>query len=601
MNPPASTLSLNDTAMLLGAMLLTAVVAGHCARLLHTPRVVGYLVGGCVLKATLQFGLEHTGDPEGPDALQTAAAPLSLIKDLALGLILFTIGGVFERSRFRSVIRHVSRIATLEIAFVFVLVAVGCGAVAWCTGVGPDVRQGMALAVLLGAAAIATAPAATLSVIQEYEAKGPITDTILGLTGINNIACIVLFHCVFLCFLSVGWLERAGDSGLGLIVEILVITVGSIALGSALGMLISVAHERFALSESVIVLLALISLMHAGEQWLTARWGSAPSLLLASLVMGAVFANTAIDSRKLDEGVRTLCAPVITLFFVLAGFDLHLGDLRHMGWLGAAYVVFRFAGKELGCYLGTRRADAPQRTSGRLGEGLLCQAAVVVGLAAFVRRTWASPLAETFSAVVLGSVVVFELIGPLLLKRRVVQGGEVKLITLLSRSVPAHERPSMWRGVLDRITHVLPVRSLSNTNHPAELQVRHIMRSNVQLIRASDTLDEVLHFIERSTHSHFPVVEADSILVGVIHFSDVRDVIYDPAMRELVTALDLANPDFTVVTPDTPLRDLLEAFADENVGVLPVVESADHRRFRGLVEQRDLLRALHLQEREEGY
>ena len=76
-----------------------------------------------------------------------------------------------------------------------------------------------------------------------------------------------------------------------------------------------------------------------------------------------------------------------------------------------------------------------------------------------------------------------------------------------------------------------------------------------------DPLDDVLHFIERSTHSHFPVVEDDSTLAGVIHFSDVRDVIYDPAMRDLVTAIDLANPDFTVVTPDTPLRDLLEAFA----------------------------------------
>jgi CBS domain-containing protein len=120
------------------------------------------------------------------------------------------------------------------------------------------------------------------------------------------------------------------------------------------------------------------------------------------------------------------------------------------------------------------------------------------------------------------------------------------------------------------------------------------MRTNIQFLRAAATFDEVLHFIERSTYNHFTVVEEDGKFVGVIHFSDVRDVIYDPTMSVLVSAIDLADPDSTVVPADMRLSELLKVFTTENVGVLPVVQRAEDRHVVGIVEQRDLLRALHV-------
>jgi CIC family chloride channel protein len=103
----------------------------------------------------------------------------------------------------------------------------------------------------------------------------------------------------------------------------------------------------------------------------------------------------------------------------------------------------------------------------------------------------------------------------------------------------------------------------------------------------------VLHFIEHSTYNHFPVVHQDGKFAGVIHFGDVRDVIYDPTMRDLVTAVDLADAATPMVPLDMPLEMLLEVFTGQNVGVLPVSESSDATHLVGLVEQRDLLRALH--------
>ncbi len=124
------------------------------------------------------------------------------------------------------------------------------------------------------------------------------------------------------------------------------------------------------------------------------------------------------------------------------------------------------------------------------------------------------------------------------------------------------------------------------------MRVEHIMRTNIQFIGAAHPFDEVLHFIERSTDSHFTVVSDEGLYVGVIHFSDVRDVIYDPAIRDLITAVDLADGNSPTVSKDVGFDSLLEMFHKHNLGVLPVVDGEGSRRVVGLVEQRDLLAAL---------
>ena len=123
------------------------------------------------------------------------------------------------------------------------------------------------------------------------------------------------------------------------------------------------------------------------------------------------------------------------------------------------------------------------------------------------------------------------------------------------------------------------------------------MRSNIKLLRASARLDEVLHFVESSRYNHFPVVDEEGDFAGMVHFSDLRSMIYDPHMRDLVTAVDLADPSTPTVPVDMPLDDLLEVFRVSDVGSLVVVESAQTRRVVGVVEQRDLLQALHGQSR----
>lgn len=574
-------------------MLAAAILGGYAARLVHVPRVIGFLLGGVALRAILHTAYDVSDGGAAQQALEAAAEPLKAVKDLALGLILFTIGGAFERTKLRAAGRRTIRISALEVGFILLLVFVGCTLVVLVTQREYAGSQNLILALLLAVAAVATAPAATFFVLQEYEAKGPITDTVLNLTGVNNIACIVLFHSVFLVLASLGLIHTTGALAERLWLALAMTTLGSVVLGIVGGAVISILHAKLPITETLLFFFALFIILGAGENWLWDRVGVSYNSLLTALVIGAVFANVAIDSQKLESTLRIVGVPIFAGFFVIAGYGLRIVDLGHMGWLGGAYVASRYLGKALGCKFGVRWAGGPERTDGRLGPALLCQAAVVIGLASFVERYWQSELASRFAAVVLGSVVVFELIGPLLVKRCVLQAGEVKAITLLRRGGVTTGGASIVRITLQSLGRLFGLRFSRRGPKRKEMKVEHIMRTNVQFIGASATFDEVLHAIERSTYNHFPVVDDDGDFAGVIHFSDVRDVIYDPTVSALVTAVDLADPDSVTVQSDMPLTELLDVFTSQNVGVLPVVEQAARKHIVGIVEQRDLLRALH--------
>ncbi len=243
--------------LLFGLMLLAAIVGGYGARWLHLPRVVGYLIGGAVLRVVLHALVVTDEGGVSEQQLQAAAEPLDAIRDLALGLILFTIGGVFERSRVRAGGRSVLTVSVFESGLSFLFVTVGCFVVAVIAQGEVDIRSTFSLALLLGLASIATAPAATLFVLQEYEAKGRITETILGLTGTNNVLCLILFYATFLILTSLGMVVTTGPAAQRIWVALGVTIVGSLVLGVGCGTLISIVHGKLPLEETMHVYFAM--------------------------------------------------------------------------------------------------------------------------------------------------------------------------------------------------------------------------------------------------------------------------------------------------------------------------------------------------------
>ncbi len=592
----ASVLSVIPGSGLLFGLLLTAAIAGgYTAHAFRVPRVVGYLVAGAIVHVLLNWLLGIETGCEAYAKLASAAAPLGAIKDLGLGVILFSIGGVFEPRHLKAMGGVLARASLGEMGATFACVFLGTCITGLLTLRGESPSLVVCLAVLLGVAALETAPAATLIVLREYDAKGAVTDAILALTGLNNLACIVAFIACFLVLGGVGLLQMTTLSPATAWLALAVGTAGSLGLGVLLGFVLSLVHAKLQHGEALLILMALLIVLGAGEGWLLEQQGFSYSFLLTTLCMGATFANIAIDPDRLEQGLRRMSQPILVGFFAIAGYKLHLADVSHIGLMGAAYVVCRATGKVLGTALGVRAGSAAGQIKPYIGLGMLCQAAIAVALADFVGAYWRHEMADRFVTILLTSVVLCELGGPLLTKWVVKHAGEVKAVTLLRREGPA----TAGGASVMALTWDALLRTFGRTRTVASekakvLQVRHVMRSNVKCLHANATFDEVLHFVEQSRFNHFPVVNKESRLIGVIHFGQLREIIYNPFLSRLMTAADLVNPDVRVVTAGMSLQEVLRAFKEGDVGSLPVVESAESRRVIGIIEQRDLLRALHL-------
>jgi Kef-type K+ transport system membrane component KefB/predicted transcriptional regulator len=571
-----------NTGLLFGLMLMSAIVGAYLGQLFHLPRVIGYLAGGAALHALMQ--LLYTDF----SLLNDIAAPLNAIKNLGLGIILFTVGSAFEIRHVKALAPRTIRIVAAESGLTVVFVLIGCLIAIFAARGAADSNVSIVLALLLALAGIATAPAATIFTLREYEAKGPVTETIMTIIGFNNVLCIILFNAAFLTLAASGLLNADLGSGAQIWLALALQTIGSIALGIVVGFGVSLVHAKLRIGEALLMLTATLILLGGGEAWLLSHTGISYNFLLTAIVTGAVFANVAIDPERLETALRTMGQPILVGFFVLAGYSLHLEDLIHLGPIGLTYVICRTIGKTVGGYLGVRWAGSPVELRNTIGAALLCQAAVVIGLADFVSQFWQHEwAARAFTTTILGSVVLFEISGPLLIKWVAVRSGEVKAATLLARG-------SSSGGSVFAISWNALLRMLGRQPRKAETTgVRHIMRTNVKCLHASDRLDDVLSFIESSRYNHFPVIDDDEHLVGVIHFSDIRGIIYDPTLRDLVTAVDLATTHMHPVPVSMELLDVMLVFQDGDIGSLPVVDSAETRKVVGIIEQRDVLRAIH--------
>ncbi|RMF80987.1 MAG: CBS domain-containing protein [Planctomycetota bacterium] len=594
---------IRDPAVFVSLLLIAAIVGGWAASFVRVPRVVGYLLVGVALRAVLDQMQPDGAAGDHDAALADPAAVVGGIKTLALGLILFTLGGVFQADHVRSVGARALRISAAETLCVVTITAVGAGVV-WHLTHDSNASTTVTAGVLIGIIALATAPAATVLVLQEYEARGVVSDTLLTLTALNNATCILLFHLAVMLLSSFGMLETAWNGERWLLLDLLMTSAGSIGLGASVGLLLSVLYARLALAEFILVFLAVVLSLGAFEHYLTHELHLSFNFLLTSLATGAAFANITVDQEPLHKTVSVLGRPLYAGFFVLAGYELHLADLSSLGALGAAYILLRIAGKYLGGMLGVMSSPGAIDLRPWLGMGLLCQAGVAIGLVDFLADTWGEtvdgaftphPAAVSIRTVIYGSIVIFELLGPVALRQTAIAAGEVKAVTLMRGRRRAAGESSSTRLASEALLRLFRRRSApaAPARRSGPLQVRHIMRSNVRVLPASARIDEVLRFVERSRDHHFPVVDDEGMLVGMIHFADLRDILYDPVMRDLVTAHDIARQSTPEIPIDMPLQMLFEEFQHADVGSLPVVAGDGSRRVVGMVEQRDLLRLVH--------
>jgi Kef-type K+ transport system membrane component KefB len=383
----------------LGLILLLALLAGHLVRVVRIPAVTGYILAGAAL---------------GPSALGWVSrenlVAMGVISEVALGLILFSVGSAFEFARFRRIGRQVLTITLVESTLTAAVVTIGMLVLG----------QSWQVAFLLGAIATATAPASTLMVIRESGSRGPLTENVLGIIAVNNLLCIAAFGLVAAAIdiTTTGSgrtiIDTMYRSGFWFVWEI----VGSAALGYLVGLLLAAWSSQVTEGGEMLILLAGSILLTVGVSRLLNL-----SPLVASLAVGATMVNLSTRSRSLFETLSGTDPPFYAMFFVIAGAELDVRLVPAMGVLGLVYVVGRTSGKFAGAGYAAHRLGLEKPVRRYLGFAILAQAGLAVGLTLSVNSRY-QDLAPVVSTIVLASVAVFEMIGPLSTRFALVRAGE---------------------------------------------------------------------------------------------------------------------------------------------------------------------------------
>lgn len=386
--------------IILGIALIVGVVFGKILNKLKIPAVAGYIIAGLLL-GNSGFNI-ISGD---------FIEKLSFISDFALGIIAFNIGSELELSVIKKLGKSIFIIATCEALGAFVLV----------TGITLLITKNVAIALILGAVSSATAPAATVMVLREYNSSGPLTSTLLGVVAVDDAICLMVYAIA--SSIAKVFIKHEVITLYKVLVYpiqeiILSIIVGAIA-GIILSYLIKVSKKEMEMLSFIIGTIILVDGI-AGVFTL--------SPLLTSMSLGIMVANTSSKRRKAFESIESFSPPIIALFFILAGSRLDITLLPNIGVLGSAYLIFRIIGKITGASIGGIISKAPETVRKYIGFGLLSQVGVAVGLAIVVNREFTgTQLGSLVITILLATTIITEIVGPIITKYAIIKAKETNI------------------------------------------------------------------------------------------------------------------------------------------------------------------------------
>lgn len=403
----------------LSIALFAGLILSRLAKVLKLPAVTAYLVAGILVGPYLlgALGVKGLGFVSIRDVKS-----YSLICDVALGFIAFSIGNEFRLSQLKSTGKQATVIGIAQAVFTTLLVDAVLIGVHFMM---PD-KLPLPVAIVLGAIASATAPAATLMVVRQYKAKGKLTDLLLPIVALDDAVGLMLFAVSFgiAKALMVGKVDV-----LSLIVEPLLEVVLSLILGFVMGCLLTFIERFFhsrskRLSVSVTFVFATVGL--SMMEFEVCGIHIAFSSLLVCMMLGTMFCNLCDFSEELMDRVERWTAPLYVLFFVLSGAELELSVFADFAIvaIGALFILSRSAGKYFGAYASAKAVHCDKSIVKNLGITLLPQAGVALGMA--MKASALGTVGEMVANITLFAVLVYELVGPALTKSALMRAGDIK-------------------------------------------------------------------------------------------------------------------------------------------------------------------------------
>ena len=529
--------------LLMGLAIFFGTAGAGILQRFHIPKVVAYVVIGLIIG---ESGLNLIGR----DTVET----LSSFNMFALGIIGFMIGGELDREVFKKYGKQFFIILCSEGIVAFVVVAFLSMIVCWFFT--SDTKTSVAIGLVLGAIASATAPAATASVLWEYKTRGPLTSTVIAIVALDDALSLLLYG-----FASSIAAAITGETHSSLWMSILTAMfeiAGAIILGVLAGFLLSsilklIKEPDKALAFTVSSVLLVIGLSIA------LKVGS----ILAAMTLGVTMTNLASRRRQNTfELIEKFAPPIYVLFFVLAGAHLVLGEIT--GWMVVMVVVYligRTGGKLLGSWFGARVSRASDVVRRYLGICLLSQAGVAIGLAIISGQLFTGQIAHAIIVIVMTTTFVVEIIGPMFVRLGVKKAGEIGL-------------------------------NITEEDLIETYQVADVMDTEVSFISTGMSLSEVIQVVSSTESFYYPVVDNDKKLVGAITLDNIRNTFATQELNDWLVALDIMEHVIATVTPNMALSEALEKTRRLDIEYLPVIASDEDKNFVGILNYRGVHRTL---------
>ena len=382
------------------------------------PDVTAYLVAGVLIGPSLIGAL---GIPGIGFASYEELEGLSLLSDVALGFIAFSIGNEFRLSQLRETGKQATVIGILQAVFTTLLVD---AALVIFHFIAPEVLS-LPAAITLGAIAAATAPAATLMVVRQYKAKGPVTDLLLPIVALDDAVGLVLFAVSF------GIAEALGSGSVdafSVAVNPLLEILGSLVLGALAGWVLTLLERLFHSNRNRVAMTIGFVFLTVALSKLDLPLGKATlgfSPLLVCMMLGSVFCNLCPLSDEIMERADKWSSPLMVLFFVLSGAELELGVFAKLSsvLVGLVYILSRCLGKYFGARESSRIMGCEHKVVKYLGITLWPQAGVALGMCVTASQL---PDGALIRNIVLFAVLVYELAGPVMTKWALTKAGDIK-------------------------------------------------------------------------------------------------------------------------------------------------------------------------------
>jgi Kef-type K+ transport system membrane component KefB len=541
--------------LIIGIAIILGTIGGRIFARLRIPQVVGYIIIGglAIFIGGVWF---HAISPEDIQRLE----PISLF---ALAIIGFSVGGELKKEVFQKHGKGFIIILLCEglTAAFFVTILTGLVTCPWRQLADGSIIRVLShgnwsLALLLGAIASATAPAATVDVLWEYKTRGILTTTVLAIVALDDGLALLLYG-----FASAVADLLSGNAGFSLMNALgkpLYYILGSIILGALMGSAYAAVLRIFYNREIILPLcigglLSIIGICHYLDL----------DLILAAMSSGVMVVNLAPrKSREAFDQLARFAPPIFVLFFVLVG--AHLQPKAMTGWmivLAVAYVVGRTAGKFLGAYYGSKWGGLPEKVRKYLGFCLFSQAGVAIGLAILASHRFSNETAQSIILVITATTFLVQIIGPPSVRLAVIRAGEVG-------------------------------KDVTEEDLLASYRVHEIMDSAPPVLKSDSALKQVLQAAVKSDSLFYPVVDEAFRPIGMISFLEIKNMFIMEGLENLVLACDLMTDIHAVTMPEARLMEALEKMKAVEVEVLPVVSTDKDHHLVGMIEQRQIRQIL---------